>query len=122
MSILDNNPSELNSPAKIAADQLIRQAKSTFKNLVQVFNQGSSIFWNNSMGASPQDIANELGSNAKEIFELHYKLGQLIASVKPEAVIHGNNLVGNFTINDDGTVTVIPIVTTTTTEQPEQPE
>ena len=107
MSILDNSTQQVSSPAKIAASQLIRQAQSTYRNMVQVFNQGSKIFWNNSLGASPEDIANELGTDAKEVFELHYKLGQLIASVKPEAISEGVALVGNFTMNEDGTVTVI---------------
>jgi hypothetical protein len=47
-----------------------------------------------------------LGSDAKEIFELHAKLGALIASVKPEAISEGSAVVGNFTMNDDGSVTI----------------
>jgi hypothetical protein len=108
MSILDRNdvPNAV-PPAKIAADRLINQTRMTYQQMVQAFNQGSRIFWANGLGASSSDIAAELGTDAREVFELHYKLGQLIASVKPEAILEGNSLVGNFTMNEDGTVTII---------------
>jgi hypothetical protein len=111
MSILDNNNNvpEPVPPAKIAADRLINQARTTYQQMVQAFNNGSRVFWANGMGASPEAIALELGTDAKEVFELHYKLGQLIASVKPEAISEGVSLVGQFTMNEDGTVTVTPV-------------
>ena len=74
--------------------------------MVNSFNQGSEIFWDNRNGALPSDIASELGNNAKEVFELHYKLGQLLATVNPNSIAKGVDLVGNFTINEDGTVTI----------------
>ena len=109
MSILDNNdPVVVREPAaKRAARNLINQARETYNQMVSAFNNGAQTFWANSAGVTPSDIAAELGTNAKEVFELHYKLGQFIASVKPEAVIEGNSLVGNFTMNEDGTVTVL---------------
>ena len=109
MSILDNNnPPQPMPVARLAADRLVNQTRMTYQQMVQAFNQGAKIFWNNPMGASPQDISLELGTKAKEIFELHYKLGQLIGSVKPEAIAEGVGIVGNFTMNEDGTVTIIP--------------
>lgn len=108
MSILDgNNEPVAVPPAKMAANRLINQARMTYQQMVQAFNQGSQIFWANGMGASPEDIAAELGTDAREVFELHYKLGQLIASVKPEAVVEGTSVIGNFTMNEDGTVTIL---------------
>ena len=107
MSILDRDTTPVQVPqAKMAANRLVQMTKQTYNQMVMAFNQGSQIFWNNPMGASPQDIADELGTDAKEVFELHYKLGQLIASVKPEAISEGANLVGQFTMNDDGTITI----------------
>jgi len=38
---------------------------------------------------------------------LHGKLGALLASVKPEAVADGVSVVGQFTMNEDGTVTIL---------------
>jgi hypothetical protein len=109
MSILDNNtPPRPEVPkAKMAANRLIRMTKQTYQQMVESFNQGSKMFWKNGMGVSPEDIAAELGSDAKEVFELHGKLGQLIASVNSEAIAEGVSLVGNFTMNEDGTVTVL---------------
>lgn len=109
MSILDNNrPERVEVPrAKMAANRLIQMTRQTYNQMVQSFNQGAKTFWQNGMGASPAEIAAELGSDAKEVFELHYKLGQLIASVKPESIAEGASLIGNFTMNEDGTVTVV---------------
>ena len=108
MSILDDNrPERVEVPkAKMAANRLIQMTRQAYSQMVQAFNQGSKMFWANSMGASSVDIAAELGTDAKEVFELHHKLGLLIASVKPEAISEGVSLVGNFTMNEDGTVTV----------------
>ena len=108
MSILDNNngPDPV-PPAKMAANKLINQARMTYQQMVQAFNQGARTFWANPMGASPADIAAELGTNAREVFELHYQLGQFIANIKPEAIVEGASIVGNFTMNEDGTVTII---------------
>ena len=123
MSILDNNnPIVLEPVAKRAARNLINQTRETYRQVVNIFNNGAQTFWANSAGATPSDIAAELGTSAREVFELHYKLGQFIASIRPEAVVQGNSLVGNFTMNEDGTVTVLPSPeqeTTTTTPQPE---
>ena len=107
MSILDKNNDETPDPAKIAAADLIKITTQTYNQMVRAFNRGAEIFWTNGMGATPSEIAAELGTDAKEVFELHYKLGQLIATVKPEAIAQGSSLVGNFTMNEDGTVTVI---------------
>lgn len=123
MSILDNNDVPNPVPAaRLAANRLINMTRQTYQQMVQSFNQGSMVFWANGAGASPSEIAAELGTNAKEVFELHYKLGELIATVKPEAIQEGSSLVGDFTMNEDGTVTIIvpePVPEETTTPSPE---
>lgn len=108
MSILDNDndPTPAVPAAKIAARRLKILTRQTYQQMVQAFNQGAKVFWQNPNGASPAEISAALGLDAKEVFELHYKLGQLIASVKPEAIAEGASIVGQFTMNDDGTVTV----------------
>lgn len=109
MGVLDNNQMPINTvPVSVrAANKLKGMANQTFQGMVNAFNAGASIFWNNPNGATPQEIANTLGSDAKEIFELHAKLGSLIASIKPESIAEGSSVVGQFTINEDGTVTII---------------
>lgn len=107
MSILDNSPNNEIVLSTQIANRIINQTKQTFNNMASAFNEGSKMFWQNPRGVSPQDIANALGTNAKEIFELHYKLGQLISEIKPEAISTGLSIIGQFTMNDDGTVTIL---------------
>lgn len=107
MSILDNNPGPQLTIAQQAANSLVSQTRDTFNIMVNAFNRGSNNFWNNPM-VPPSSIAEALGTNAREVFELHYALGQLIGSVKPESIQRGLSVIGQFTMNEDGTVTVIP--------------
>lgn len=120
MSILEENTPEENqlSIAKIAAEDIVKQTRKTFNQMVKMFNSGSETFWANPKGLKPSEIATELGSDAQEVFQLHFLLGQLIQMVKPESIEKGLNLIGTFTMNEDGTVT--PIDPTTTTLPPAQ--
>ena len=107
MSILNRNDDvPLVPPAKMAANRLVNMTRQTYNQMVQSYNQGSRIFWQNTMGATPSEVAAELGTDAKEVFELHYKLGQLLASVDPNSVTEANSFIGNFIMNNDGTVTI----------------
>lgn len=94
------------TPVEIA-DALKLQAKNIYNNMVAVFNRGSKMFWSNP-NATPAQIAEALGSDGKELFELHYKLGQLISTADPTAIAEGSSVIGQFTTNEDGTVTVLP--------------
>lgn len=121
MSILDNNQSSIDKSIQIS-NNIKNTTRFTFQSMVNAFNNGSQTFWNNPR-VSPTELAKALGSDAKEIFELHYALGQLINNIKPEAIARGWSVIGQFTMNDDGTVTIIiptptPTVTTTPTPTP----
>ena len=105
MSILDNNQTPLTRP-QVIANHLKITTKNTFQMMVNAFNNGAISFWLDST-CSPSEIADALGTDAKEVFQLHYALGQLIASVKPENISQGLSVIGQFTINEDGTVSVI---------------
>ena len=107
MSILDNGPGNIVPPATRVANQLVNMTVRTYQQMVDSFNRGSVMFWQNPQGLTPDEIAAALGPNAQEVFSLHYKLGQLIGSVKPEAIAEGFSLVGEFTYNEDGSVTVV---------------
>jgi hypothetical protein len=37
-----------------------------------------------------------------------YQLGQLISSVNPTDIATGSSVIGQFTMNEDGTVTILP--------------
>lgn len=110
MSILDRDDFDRRPPPEeMAAQRLKKMTKHTFDQIVNSFNEGSRLFWaNNHAGATPEKIAHVLGSDAKEVFYLHARLGELIALVKPEAISDGLSVVGNFTMNEDGSVTILP--------------
>ena len=107
MSILDNGPGNIVPPATRVANQLVNMTVRTYQQMVDSFNRGSVMFWQNPQGLSPDEIAAALGPNAQEVFALHYKLGQLIGSVKPEAIAEGLSIIGEFTYNEDGSVNVV---------------
>jgi hypothetical protein len=105
MGILDNQNTPEIDPAVRVANQIKQQARMTFQQLVQAFNQGAKSFWSNPQ-VPAAEIAAALGADAKEVFELHGKIGALLATVKPEAIQPGISVVGQFTYNEDGTVTI----------------
>lgn len=107
MSILDNGPGNIVPPATRVANQLINMTVRSYQQMVETFNRGAIMFWQNPQGLTPDEIAAALGTNAQEVFQLHYKLGQLIGSVKPEAIAEGFSVVGEFTYNEDGSVNVV---------------
>lgn len=108
MSILNNDNPTQPSAEKIAADKIKQITRATFEIMVSAFNAGSIEFWNNPNGAISSGIAVELGSNAGEVFYLHARLGELIGLIDPSRIQQGLEVVGQFTQNEDGTVTVIP--------------
>ena len=106
MSILDSIGE--NSVADQVSNRIKNQTKQTFQNMVNSFNEGSKTFWQNPRGLTPTQIATALGTDAREVYELHYALGQLINSIKPESIQEGWGVIGQFTMNEDGTVTILP--------------
>jgi hypothetical protein len=104
---LDFSPKPIPTQPQEIADALRAQATNIYNNMVSVFNRGSKMFWDNP-NATPEQIAESLGTDAKQLFELHYKLGQLISSVDPIAIYSGSSVIGQFTMNQDGTVTILP--------------
>jgi hypothetical protein len=95
-----------NTPEEIS-ESLKTQAKNVYNNMVGVFNRGSKMFWDNP-NATPEQIASALGTDAKQLFELHYKLGQLISTVNAADMMSGASIVGNFVYEQDGRVTIVP--------------
>jgi hypothetical protein len=91
---------------KLAGLRAKNQAKNIYNNMVNVFNRGSKLFWNNPI-STPQQISDALGTDAKELFELHYKLGQLISTINPADIMEGSSVVGNFVYEEDGRVTIV---------------
>lgn len=109
MSVLDSSNPLLLSVPELAANHLRQRTRQTFQNMAREFNDGAAMFWKNSKGASPQEIAAALGSDAKEIFELHWALGELLGKIRPNSISAGLAALGEFKLNDDGTVTVLEL-------------
>jgi hypothetical protein len=105
MSILDNNQSPIDKSIQIS-NHIKNTTRLTFQSMVNAFNNGSRTFWSNPR-ATPSEIATALGTDAKEVFELHYALGQLINNIKPDSIQEGWAAIGQFTMNEDGTVTIL---------------
>jgi hypothetical protein len=107
MSILEQgNAGPQVPPATQAANRLKQMARQSYLQMAQAYNQGAKIFWANGQGATPNEIAAALGTDAAEVFTLHYLLGQLLAGVKPDSITEGQALIGQATLNEDGTVTI----------------
>ena len=105
MSVLDQESSFRDPQSKMVAKELIFTTKRTYDAMIQAFNGGSLSFWTQ----SPEDqqaSLDVLGTNAREVFELHGKLGALLAEIDPEKIQEGLSVVGAFTYNEDGTVTL----------------
>lgn len=104
MSILDKEISQESNAVAVAAD-VLRVFKELYNNMMDQYRHGTNLYWRNSK-ATPQEIADVFGTDAVEVFQNHYALGQLLASLNPEEVAEINQAVGNFTMNEDGTVTI----------------
>lgn len=82
-------------------------AQQTLNFISDVFNNTTKTFWDHPAGVTPEAIAAKLGTDAKEVFELHYKLGAFIIDInKIEKIYDGLSLVGEFTYNEDGSVNI----------------
>lgn len=106
MGVLDNPVIQEVPPAERVAQQLKQQARMTYQQLVQAFNHGAHSFWQNPR-VKPSEIAAALGTDAKEVFELHGKIGALLAGINAEAIAAGAAVVGEFSYNANGSVTVV---------------
>lgn len=105
MSILDQDMNFEDPQSERVAKELLFTTKRTYEGMVMAFNRGSQSFW----GQTPEDqqaVLNILGTNAREVFELHGKLGALLAEIDPEKIQEGLSVVGAFTYNEDGTITL----------------
>lgn len=92
---------------KDVAGRLVSTTRKAYQILINVFNETSVLFWANPQEFTPQQIADALGEHGKELFEIHGKLGEFLASFDQEAINFGLSLVKNFEFLEDGSVRVI---------------
>lgn len=96
--------------AKRIANRIRVQTVQSYQNLLILHEDGIKSFWNNP-NATPQEIATELGTDAVEIFSIHYKLGEFLSQFNPDKVAEIRSLVGQYTANSDGSITINPTPT-----------
>lgn len=107
MSILNRQIVGEQIPApKRVANRLRMQTIQTYQNLLQIHEDGIRSFWKNP-NATPQEIAAELGTDALEVFSIHYKLGEFLNQFNSEKVSEARALVGEYTVNSDGSITIV---------------
>lgn len=106
MGVLDQPLQPQLTAAEQIAAEIKQNARQTFNALLQVYDNGAKFFWQNPH-ATPQDIAAALGTDAVEVFQLHGKIGALLASIKPDAVTAVLAVVGSFEYHENGTITVL---------------
>lgn len=104
MNILSISKNELDKLDQ-TSQKIIYSTIKMYKDSARVFNRGALFFWKNP-NFTPSEIASKLGTNAVDIFKLHYALGQFLSSIDPESISDGLSVIGEFTMNSDGTVTI----------------
>lgn len=111
MSIIDNLKTDISPEetsivrAKSKADYLKSAVINTYDSMRDVFNNGAHTFWA-STDCSPQEIADELGTNASGIFYLHARLGELLYLIDPDSITPGMSVIGQYTNNEDGSIII----------------
>jgi hypothetical protein len=107
MSFLNDAPAPINPSPEQIAEELKQDARTTYRRLRNVFTLGAEKFWRNPH-ATPEALALALGTDGQEVFQLHAKIGELLAQVDPEIVTSVmQNTVGQFVYEEDGSVRVV---------------
>lgn len=63
-------------------------------------------FWKSGDQATPQQVADVLGTDAGDLFQYVGALRTFILTVNPNAQLTPPNSLGTWTVNPDGTVTI----------------
>lgn len=93
--------------------QVARSIRSTaisnYNSLCQIQQQGINEVWHNNFGLTPQQVCDALGNEAGAAFILHSKLTNAIIEIAIAGGVTPDVLppTNNFTVNTDGTVTIL---------------
>ena len=100
--ILTPQPIDSATKAKLEAINLGNYNKWALQNMIDNYEHAFKLVWNNP-SAPTQDILNQFGTSAVQLFAASAKIAALIKELKPDYV---SPIPGGFTINQDGTVTI----------------
>ena len=110
MSIINPKEIVIDDALRLAqVENRIRNANAELYNtIIQRHNALWNMIWNNRLGFTPQQIFDQFGTEASELFVFSGQMQTMLVSINSEYV----PLVPpyNYTINADGTVTVGDIV------------
>jgi hypothetical protein len=102
MSVLDSLASD---SAQDAARNLRNQAFTIFMRLKGHYEDTLQSFWQNPQ-ATPQEIADALGTSGVELFQLHGLLYTFLKAARPSEPLTELTALGAFTPNQDGTIII----------------
>jgi ABC-type arginine/histidine transport system permease subunit len=107
MSILNENynPSSFLTP-EIQVLKLKNEAKTIYDKLFNGVRYSTELFWNNP-SYTPQQLAEAAGTSAAELFQLHSIAINALEQAVPDSSNEIINLIKPYTINEDGTVTIL---------------
>jgi hypothetical protein len=112
MTILNQTHSDPVIPAKRAATRVKRSTAQLGQTIIQSWEQGFDIIWNNPR-ATPAEVLAELGTDAVECFDLSNAIVALLADVLPDRLDEDwERIQGKIaamparTRHDDGSVTI----------------
>lgn len=89
------------------ADAVKNHNDRTLKVLADSFNHSVNLFWKNP-AAPANDIATALNTDCKKVLEDQAKLGQFLNGSVPDQVKNSLESIGQYTPNEDGSVTIQP--------------
>jgi hypothetical protein len=100
-------PKEISKEEKITrgVNTLVKFNNEALQTMINNAQTAFYVFWNNE-DATPQEICDLFGNNAYKLFENYGLIVQLILTLKPDTILPTPP--NQFTINPDGTVTIIP--------------
>ena len=107
MSILTKQEKTQPSQSQMSADFIRNGSYSTYRTIIKFYCDCIREVWVNN-NATPQEVCDQLGPDAKEAFELHSALGQFLSSLPGSDLTEIQSNIGTFVLNEDGTVVATP--------------
>ena len=88
-------------------NRIKRLSVDTLNHIKAQHREMMQAVWNNPAGLTPQQVMDAFGSEAAELFQLSDQLLTMLGNVKPDdPYLAEAEAPYNYTINDDGTVTI----------------
>lgn len=107
MSLLNPNSPTIAERQLQAKNVIIQSIQQLFLQMKNVYNLNFDLVWKHAH-LTPQQVVSGLGTSAADVFTYAYMLQNLLNTVVPNTITSTAPM--NFTLNQDGTVTLTPII------------